>query len=153
LVSYNNPLKVKGLGSLLLLKFSTYSNKNKPQYNSIEDSVKNCTHKLLVFFSDSPPQKVQIKFLGNMGEGIKSEAAKNIRKKTTRIGAPTFSQSLSDILIFNKHCCRIVKHKYAFKIRLQQTFLEDRLKNKICRTKMKKEQKSPLKSQTKFFYF
>ena len=34
------------------------------------------------------PIKTHIKFPGNMGEGIKSEAAKNIEKKTINIGIP-----------------------------------------------------------------
>ncbi|MGC8998130.1 MAG: hypothetical protein ACP5JW_01815 [Candidatus Bathyarchaeia archaeon] len=37
------------------------------------------------------PIRVQIKFPGKIGEGIKSEVARNIEKKTINIGIPLMS--------------------------------------------------------------
>ena len=52
------------------------------------------------------PIKAHMKFPGNMGEGIKSEAAKNIEKKTISIGIPFMSfptlclHESSEVVIF-----------------------------------------------------
>jgi len=48
-----------------------------------------------------------------MGEGIRSEAARKIVKKTIRIGMPFMFSSESEIIIFNKDFCINVQQKYT----------------------------------------
>lgn len=65
-------------------------------------------------------------FPGNIGNGIKSEAARKIIKKTSRIGIPLKvfpgTPSVSSVLIFNKHFCAFEEQNY--KSRLGKSLLK-----------------------------